>query len=227
MLRAATQNVAPSDAITFMGRYVYTGGASTTISFSNVDFGATDATRRIYIIFGCRPNNSTTTTLTSASIGGVSATILADDPSSSTAVAVNAVIAAEVPTGASGTVSLTFSNSVQGNAGTSEIFVLRVINQVSSIASAFVNEVRAATTSATSIISGSIVGELGGFAMNWVGTLNAVTCSYSANMPINSGSSSQRQFFGCNPSTTGSSTTYTFTLGSAQAYKRWFVTLRG
>lgn len=82
---------------------------ATTYTINNVNFGTADANRRIVIGIASRSTNATYT-VSSATIGGVSATILAqNDQTLAGARNVHAYIAADVPTGSSGTVSITMN----------------------------------------------------------------------------------------------------------------------
>jgi len=84
----------------------------TTYTITGVNFGTAAANRRIIIGIASRTTNATLT-VSSATIGGVSATILAqnDQTFSGSARNLHAYIAADVPTGSSGTVAITLSAS--------------------------------------------------------------------------------------------------------------------
>jgi len=85
---------------------------ATTYTITGVNFGTADANRRIVIGIASRATG--TFTVSSATIGGVSATILAQVTQVPAAGAFNlhAYIAADVPTGSSGTVEITMSTGV-------------------------------------------------------------------------------------------------------------------
>lgn len=84
--------------------------ALTTYTITGVDFGAADSNRRIVIAFASRSGNSGHS-VSSATIGGVSATIAAQHTANvGGGHSLVAVLSAEVPTGASGTVAVTLSN---------------------------------------------------------------------------------------------------------------------
>jgi len=82
---------------------------ATTYTITGVNFGTADANRRIVI--GIAARATSTFTVSSATIGGVSATILAQVTQVPVAGAFNihAYITADVPTGSSGTVAITLS----------------------------------------------------------------------------------------------------------------------
>jgi hypothetical protein len=78
----------------------------TTYTFNNVNFGTADANRRIVIGVATRPGLA----ISSATIGGVSATILAESTSTvGGSTNLLAFISADVPTGSSGTVGVTLT----------------------------------------------------------------------------------------------------------------------
>lgn len=82
---------------------------ATTYTMTGVNFGTADANRRIVIGIASRSTGATYT-VSSATIGGVSATILAqNDQTLAGARNVHAYITADVPTGSSGTVAITMS----------------------------------------------------------------------------------------------------------------------
>lgn len=79
--------------------------AGATHTFTGVDFGAADSTREIFITI----MNASARTVSSATIGGVAATVDANESVGGTFC--NAVIYANVPTGTTGTVVINFSAS--------------------------------------------------------------------------------------------------------------------
>lgn len=220
MLRAASNKELN---VTYLGRFNSSSAAGTTISFSSVYFGAEDSNRRIYITASALPNAASLTTLTSATIGGNAATIVAEDPSSSTIAAINGLIAIDLPTGTSGTVTLTFTANVAASSGV--LFVYRVVNQVSSIASALVQEIVALSGSVTSV-SSSVNTAAGGFMIGWLGTSASTAGITYTNMPINSGTGTTNRFSGLQTNTSGSATTYGFSWTTATSTKRYFVSLK-
>jgi hypothetical protein len=80
---------------------------ATTYNLTNVNFGTADANRRILIAAISRSGG--TTSFSSATIGGVSATILEQQTLAYSGSNNHVYLTADVPTGASGTVSLVFS----------------------------------------------------------------------------------------------------------------------
>jgi hypothetical protein len=127
-----------------------------TIEFTNVDFGAEDSTRRIYVFVLARA--SSTRSLSSMTIGGVSATFFIGNSSNS--LGPYAVYAADVPTGTSGTVSVTFNGAVN----TTIISVYRVLNQTTAIGSVVVDSAASLGLTVTSR-SLSIATDARGFAL--------------------------------------------------------------
>lgn len=92
-----------------------------TYNFPPQNFGAADTTRRI-VVGVTWHDAATSTTLSSASIGGVGATIHAQGSSGTGNCA---VISALIPTGTAGTVSITLSSAVQR----ALIAVYRAVNE--------------------------------------------------------------------------------------------------
>jgi hypothetical protein len=83
---------------------------ATTYTITGVDFGAADSNRRVVIGFASRSGNAGHN-VSSATIGGITATVLAQHTANvGGGHSLVALIAADVPTGASGTVSVTLSN---------------------------------------------------------------------------------------------------------------------
>ena len=81
-----------------------------TYTLTGVNFGAAAANRRILVAFATRSGNAGHS-LSSATIGGVSATIVAQHSASvGGGVSLVGIIAADVPTGTTGTVAITLSN---------------------------------------------------------------------------------------------------------------------
>lgn len=89
-----------------------TTGTQTTYTYNNVSIGTANASRLVFAhILGY--NGSTgNRTLSSCTIGGVSATIIRQGTSGSGLSFVTALAVAAVPTGTTATVSFTFSNSM-------------------------------------------------------------------------------------------------------------------
>ena len=88
----------------YLGTWTGTSN-TTTINITNVSFGTATSTRKIAIFI----TNGSNTTLSSASIGGVGATVHFSTQSSAYVYHSVYAISATVPTGTTGTVSLTFS----------------------------------------------------------------------------------------------------------------------
>lgn len=124
----------------------------TNYSFAGVNFGAADATRRIVcaVHFG---DNVNARTISSATIGGVSATIHVNLSATLSAVG---IISALVPTGTSGTVAVNFSGAVDRCA----IATYRAADETSSSPHA--------TASDTSVSSGLLTTTINIPANGWV-----------------------------------------------------------
>lgn len=96
----------PTFEFAYLG--AYTDAANlTTYTFNSVDFGVADANRHIVVAFASRAGNLFT--VSSASIGGVSATIDVQASQSGSGGNTAAIIRANIATGTSGTVSVTLS----------------------------------------------------------------------------------------------------------------------
>lgn len=93
--------------------------AGTTHTFTGVDFGAADSAREVFILV----MNGTARTVSSATIGGVAATVDANESVGGTFC--QAMIYANVPSGTTGTVVINFNAS----AGNCYIAPYRVVNR--------------------------------------------------------------------------------------------------
>lgn len=82
----------------------------TTYSFSSVSFGTATADRQIYIVCTTGASGGATRTVSSATIGGETASVVVQT-STATGGKDVAIIKASVPSGTSGTVSITFSGA--------------------------------------------------------------------------------------------------------------------
>jgi hypothetical protein len=159
----------------------------TTYTFTAQDIGAAAATRRVVVVVGASAGGAVT--LSSATIGGVSATIhvnVNDFPHIS-------IISAQVPTGTTGDVVVTFSAGVQ-DAG---IGVYRMINEGSSSPFATAS-VSASTTPSVSIdvptngslFAGSIVNSFfGANTFTWTGATERYDAVVETNNAYHSGAS--------------------------------------
>jgi hypothetical protein len=126
-------------------------GDATNYNLTNVNFGTADANRRILIAVLSRSGG--TTSFSSATIGGVSATILEQQTLAYSGSHNHVYLTADVPTGASGTVSLTFSS----NQARVQIATYRVISATALVLADAQNSVN---TSASSL-SVSVAAENG------------------------------------------------------------------
>ena len=179
--------------------------SSTTVTFSSANFGTASSTRRIYVYAFWFINSGLERTVT-CTIGGVSATAYTLSAGGNTSR--YQVFAADVPTGTSGDVVLTFSGSI----GSQRVSVgmWSVTNQTSSLASAEVDE---ASINDPSTRSASI-------------TLNTASNGFALIVALNNGSGqtvtytnatleatllATRTYATVYPPTTGSSLTITST----------------
>jgi len=96
---------------TYINKYANTGNA-TTYNFTSSDFGTAFAGRRILVaVAGAFSSRN----ISSVTIGGVSATILVQRQSNAgSSELTTGFVIAEVPTGTSGTISVTWSGSQNG-----------------------------------------------------------------------------------------------------------------
>jgi hypothetical protein len=113
---------------------------ATTYTITGVGFGAADFNRRVVVGFASRSGNAGHS-VSSATIGGITATVLAQHTANvGGGHSLVALIAADVPTGASGTVAVTLSNgAVRAIIGVYRILAnnaLVVANSASSSATA-------------------------------------------------------------------------------------------
>lgn len=108
-----SQGYGKSNVVALSGQYnaVYQNtGANYFFSFAGVNFGTAGATRRVAITVSWN-GGAANVFLSSATIGGIAATVLADN-SSFAGWERSAIIYANVPSGTSGAVALAFSNTV-------------------------------------------------------------------------------------------------------------------
>ena len=146
-----------------------TGDTSASQTFSSVSFGDPSPTRRIYVAV----NASSTTsgrTISSVTIGGVSATLVGKkDSTGSIGSGVSGIAVADVPSGTSGNVVVTFSGTLTT---VKRIHVYRVINQKATLATVLFsfdfNQNFAGTSGSEDTTS-----ENGGFALGSVAWLVA------------------------------------------------------
>ena len=103
-------NEVASKSISYVNRYIITTNG-TTYTFSACDIGVASADRRV--IVGAHMYGGTSRQLSSATIAGISATEVTADLNSS---AETVLIIANVPTGTTGDIVLTWSGSCAGSA---------------------------------------------------------------------------------------------------------------
>lgn len=169
----------------------YTGNTSSSQSITGVSFGEVDTTRRIYVMIGfIRPATSGTTSVTSVTIGGVSASLIRMVSSTRpvfSAVSGFGLFAADVPTGTSGTVSVVFSGDLA--TPTPSFFVYRVVGQEEPLETALVDYVSSLSTGTTSR-SVTVDSDIGGFALGLIQLTAARVVSF--NVPQSTTTSSNR-----------------------------------
>lgn len=160
--------------------YVTNGGSTsdlTTYSFSSVSLGDPDATREIFVVINY--NTSTARTITSGTIGGVTASVVNIANGSTSGIG---VIHAKVPNGATGAISITFS----GLALRCLFGVYRCINR-SAYGGTSTNTVTYSNSvKATPAPLDGIIIPVGGFAIGAYGTNgNIVSTVSSSPMTLN------------------------------------------
>jgi hypothetical protein len=131
--------------------------SQTTRTISSVNFGEANTSREIFVVV--RYSNSTATTISSATIGGVSATISAGASAGAQGAA---LIFATVPTGTSGNVVITYSNATTNSVA----FVYRVTKRTN-IGTTAINTYgdTSANTSRTSYTSPTVAFPANGFVL--------------------------------------------------------------
>lgn len=93
------------------------GSNTSNYSHTGVSFGVASSGRYLYFLAGGQSSSAATRTISSATIGGVTATVLAEIGDSGSGNDTHcALIAAAVPTGTSGTVAINYSGSALNNA---------------------------------------------------------------------------------------------------------------
>lgn len=123
--------------VSFLNSYTQaasSGGATTSIT--SVDFGVPATDRRIFVILHIYGSMGSERSLSSATIGGVAATIHCQDGDFHTSTFIGyevTIISAIVPTGTSGTVSMTYDSFVSGPDSTITIGVIRTKGLVGTI----------------------------------------------------------------------------------------------
>lgn len=166
MLRAA----AGLKKLTFINNY---GSVTnlTTYTFNSVDFGAADSTREIFIVGFA--GTTTTRTLSTATIGGITATVINQGAG---ATGSSFIAFATVPTGTSGTVVLTLSGSASHI-----LFSCFVINNRTNIGQTAVTTTPTASATQSSPFSSSITMPNRGFGLGLTGTSSNLVSPASNN----------------------------------------------
>ena len=130
--------------------------SQTTRTISSVNFGEANTSREIFVVV--RYSNTTPTTISSATIGGVSATISAG--ASATAQGA-ALIFATVPTGTSGDIVITYSNATTNSVA----FVYRVTKRTNIGTTAINTYGDTSTATRTSYTSPTVAFPSNGFVL--------------------------------------------------------------
>ena len=173
--------------------------AGATQTFNSCDFGAVSPDRRIYVVIMGRSGSFTQ--VSSVTIGGVSATLVGGNTSNS--LGPTKYAAASVPTGATGTVSVTFGAS----ATSCTIAIYRVTGQTTAIASANVDAQLDVQVSAVTSLSIAANTASKGFALVCMNLPNARSLNSTTNWTEDFPNSSSLYHAGLGKST-GASTTY-------------------
>lgn len=150
--------------------------ASSTPSYSGVSIGAADSTRRVFAVVHWGVTNAART-LSSATIGGVAATIHAQTTTGPTSAQNDtgvAIFSALVPTGTTATVAMTFSGSVTR----SQLAIYSMLNPINTTPHATMTD----NTMSSGVMSGTIniptvgmliaattAAALSGMTNSWVG----------------------------------------------------------
>lgn len=202
-----------SKSVVYTNKYVLTTN-TTTYTFTACDLGTASTDRRVIVC--AHMYGGTSRSLSSATINGVSATVL----TTNTALTANAIlIIANVPTDATGDIVLTWSGSCAGSAVT-----------VWSAAGLTTDTPVAAVSSiASSPTSGSMATSSGGFVVGGVtvryGDGTTRTHSWSGateqhDTELENTGSEGASFTGAHATTTGANVTLTDTPSSAGASRR-------
>jgi hypothetical protein len=147
---------------------------ATTYTITGVDFGAADSNRRVVIGFASRSGNAGHS-VSSATIGGITATVLAQHTANvGGGYSLVALIAADVPTGASGTVAVTLSSgAVRAAFG-----VYRMLSTSAPVLAASTSADTAVTGNASSL-SATVSVEKGALIAVAITFSNGATLSFS------------------------------------------------
>ncbi len=130
--------------------------SQTTRTISSVNFGEANTSREIFVVV--RYSNSIATTISSATIGGVSATISAGASANAQGAA---LIFATVPTGTSGDIVITYSNATTNSVA----FVYRVTKRTNIGTTAINTYGDTSTATRTSYTSPTVAFPSNGFVL--------------------------------------------------------------
>lgn len=156
----------------FSVSFITSGGDTTNSSsytFTDVDFGTADSTREIFVLMNWASSSSRT--MSSASIGGVTATVISGSNATTSGCG---IIFAEVPTGASGTISA----SMSGTCNNLSYGVYRVTNR-QSIGNSYTDFASSGNFYSTPLSNSSNTINAGGFALGSYGANTDKTYSSS------------------------------------------------
>jgi hypothetical protein len=201
MLHHMNRIVGASGSSGFNAQYIsgYSSVTSgSTQTFNSCNFGSAAADRRIYVVIMGR--SASFTQVSSVTIGGVSATLVGGNTSNS--LGPTKYAAASVPTGATGTVSVTFGAS----ATSCTIAIYRITGQTTAIASANVDAQLDVQISAVTSLSIAANTDSTGFALVCMNIPNARSLNSTTNWTEDFPNSSSLYHAGLGTSTGGSIT---------------------
>jgi hypothetical protein len=156
-------------SMTYVTATSNTGTSLSTVTFAGVSLGAAASNRKIVVAWGGGGNY----TLSSATIGGVSASAIVSD-AQSTNLRVGIIIA-DVPTGTTGDVVLNFSSAAVSRP---TIAVYRVVDLASSTAHATASD----TTASSGVVSTTINVPANGFVIASSYDLDGASATWGAGM---------------------------------------------
>ena len=165
----ALKTVSKGPPLSFSYLTTLNGNTSASETFTSVSFGDAEPTRRIYIVV-IGQSNTSGATISSVTIGGVTATLTVEKTSNgSGSPAIAGIAVVDLPTGATGSVVVTFSTALTV---AKRLHIYRVLNQKAALNSVVLAAGRNANILGTSG-SRTATSEAGGFAIGGVGWFTA------------------------------------------------------
>lgn len=203
--------------VTELTRPTTSSGASTSVAttytFNSIAFGTASSTRRVFALVTGR-SGSTGRTISSGTIGGVSATIHVQNTASSGGSTVTGILSADVPAGTTGTVAITFSASMDGGC---VVFVIALDNLQSTTP---VDTGGATAVSGASVSDTSVAWNAGGYVMAVAhfhsGTGNTTWTGLTESADVSS-NSSPHTFAYLQPTTSATGQTVTATSSASRS----------